>query len=199
MKYLDELLKQEIYNQYMDQNLRLSYKDLANKYKICEKTVYNIIKQYGGTKTQNAKEPKLLPKQKPLPKQKSVPRQQIQQIQPQISETTNKFGSSELGLPYVKEPTPGKRSGKVSEQMLEIAKESRQAVVDKGEVSEFHYDDVQPIRTPNEPVQGTRSLPNRQESRPAERIESKRLLKPLDISKYNKPTVMPADIKFENI
>ncbi len=93
MKILNDELRKEIYDQYMDKDLRLSYKDLAIKYKICEKTVYNTIKQYGG----NTK-----PKSKPI---------SISKLKP-ISETTNKYVSSEPEIKIVTEPTPQRRNTK---------------------------------------------------------------------------------------
>lgn len=152
MKYLNDLLKQQIYDQYMDQDLRLSYKDLANKYKICEKTVYNIIKQFGGTKTQCTNNPSN--KQNQQPKSKPKP----------ISETTNKFISSEL-TKYVSEPTPQRRGSKNSSLISDFAAKMRQEAADKRLVSECHYDDVEPRRGSKEPLRRGSKEPQRRGSK----------------------------------
>ncbi len=136
VKYLTDELKQQIYNIYIDPLSRLSAGDLARKYQTCDKTIYRIIREYGGNpnKKQNQN------KQNQYPKQQKT----------QISETPNKFGSSEPDRHYVNQPTPGRKGSKSSEVASELARKARQEAVDKGLVSEFHYEDIAPRRSSKE-------------------------------------------------
>lgn len=181
-RQIDRLKYENVIKNY-NENL-MSLEESCKASNITIRTYYNICKRLGkqsvATINQNINQ------NINQPRQQNIGIKTMNNQPKRISETSNKFeisnkfGSSEPTTRYVTEPIP-RRGSKSSEIVSNLCIKTQQEVLEKNLVSEGHYDNIEPMRTLNEP--------KRQGSR----------LKPLDMSKYNKPTIMPKDIVLENI